>query len=51
MESGEVRQTDAKELAEFFIASTWGVLSRTPKSSTKEVFLRDIEHIMIALRA
>ena len=51
MESGEIRQTDAKELAEFFIASTWGILSRTPKSSTKEVFLRDIEHIMIALRA
>ena len=51
MESGEIRQTDAKELAEFFIASSWGILSRTPKSSTKEVFLRDIEHIMIALRA
>jgi len=50
METGEIRQTDAKSLAEFFIASSWGILSRTPKSSSKEAFLRDIEHIMIALR-
>lgn len=50
METGEIRQTDAKSLAEFFIVSSWGMLSRTPKSSSKEAFLRDIEHIMIALR-
>ena len=51
MKEGEIRQTNSKELAEFFIASSWGILSRTPKSSSKEQFLRDAAFIMIGLRA
>jgi len=49
MKEGDIRETDARELAEFFIASSWGILSRTPKSSSKERFLKDTRHIMIAL--
>ena len=51
MQEGEIRETDSKSLAEFFIASSWGILSRMPKSSSQEQFLNDMEHIMIALKA
>ncbi len=46
---GEIVQMDASSFAEFFIASTWGILSRLPEKSTKEQFLKDISFIMILL--
>ena len=51
MHEGEIRESDSKSLAEFFIASSWGILSRTPKSSSKERFLEDMQHVMMALKA
>lgn len=47
---GEIRECDAKALSEFVIASTWGILSRTPRTSSPKQFLEDIEHIMIVMR-
>jgi TetR/AcrR family transcriptional repressor of nem operon len=47
---GEMREMDAKAFAEFFIASIWGLLSRTPQSSSKKQFLKDVEFIMMGLR-
>lgn len=41
MKEGSIKQGDAKELAEFVIASSWGLLSRPMRSSSKERFLRD----------
>ncbi len=51
MQTGEIRETDSQSLAEFFIVSSWGILSRPSKSSSKEQFLKDTQHIMIALYA
>ncbi len=48
---GHIKEGDAKAMAEFFITSSWGILSRTPKSSSKEQFLKDMEFVMMALRA
>ncbi len=38
---GEFEHNNTKELAEFIIISTWGILSRAPKNSSKEQFLKD----------
>ena len=51
MRRGEIKEMDAKDLAEFFIASTWGILSRTPKSSSKKQFLKDVELLMMGVCA
>ena len=41
MKEGSIKQGDAKEFAEFVIASSWGLLSRPASSSSEERFLRD----------
>lgn len=46
----EITPRDAKAFAEYFIASSWGILSRTPQASSKEQFLRDMEFIMIGMK-
>jgi TetR/AcrR family transcriptional repressor of nem operon len=50
MKRGEIKKMDAKSLAEFIISSSWGMLSRTPLSSSSERFLRDMEHIYILIK-
>jgi len=50
IEKGEIRKMDAEDLASFIIASSWGMLSRTPRTSSRAQFLKDVEHIMILLR-
>ncbi len=51
IEKGEIKAGDTLAMSEFFITSTWGILSRMPTSSSKELFLRDVEFIMMILRA
>ncbi len=51
MRRGEIKEWDAKDLAEFFIASTWGILSRSPQSSSKKQFLKDVALLMMSVRA
>lgn len=41
MKEGSIKDGDAKELAEFLIASSWGLLSRPVASSSEERFMRD----------
>jgi TetR/AcrR family transcriptional repressor of nem operon len=41
IKKGEIRDVSSHEFAEFFIVSTWGMLSRTPNSSSKEKFLKE----------
>jgi len=43
---GEIKDCDTKEMAEFFIVSTWGMLSRTPDSSTSEKFLKESQILL-----
>lgn len=50
IEKGEIRKMDAEDLASFIIASSWGMLSRTPRTSSRAQFLKDVEYIMILLR-
>lgn len=41
MNEGSIKQDDTKELAEFVIASSWGLLSRPARTSSEERFLKD----------
>jgi TetR/AcrR family transcriptional repressor of nem operon len=41
MKEGSIKKGDAEALAEFVIASTWGLLSRPLGSSSAEQFLKD----------
>ncbi|NEW61592.1 TetR/AcrR family transcriptional regulator, partial [Sulfurovum sp. bin170] len=41
MRDGSIREMDAKNLAEFIISSTWGILSKPAVCSSEEQFLRD----------
>jgi len=50
MENGEIKEGDTQEMAEFFILSSWGILSRMPETSTKEQFLKDSEYLMKAIK-
>ena len=47
---GEFVEVDATSYASYFIASTWGFLSRTPEKSSKERFLEDVTFIMMGLK-
>ena len=47
---GEFVEVDATSYASYFIASTWGFLSRTPEQSSKERFLEDVAFIMMGLK-
>jgi len=41
MKEGSIKEGEAEALAEFVIASTWGLLSRPLGSSSQEQFLKD----------
>ncbi len=47
---GEFVEVDATSYASYFIASTWGFLSRTPEQSSKEKFLEDVAFLMMGLK-
>ncbi len=48
---GEIKAGNTKVMAEVFIMTTWGILSRTPESSTETLFLRDMESVLSGLHA
>jgi TetR/AcrR family transcriptional repressor of nem operon len=48
---GEIRGGDTRVMSEVFIMTTWGILSRTPESSSDALFLRDMESVMAGLQA
>ncbi len=50
MKKGEIREDDPKEMAEFFILSTWGILSRMPHTSDKKRFLKDMNRLVNFLK-
>ena len=49
IERGEIREEEPKEWAEFFILSTWGILSRMPHTSDKTLFLKDMHRLIWAI--
>ena len=51
MKEGSIKQGDAKELAAFVIASSWGLLSRPASSSSEKQFLKDSTFILNSLKA
>ncbi len=46
IKKGEIKEIDSKSLANFIITSTWGALSIAPKYSSKELFLKNTQHII-----
>ncbi len=46
IKKGEIIDKDPKDLAEFFIASTWGILSRSASHSSKKRFLKDMNLLL-----
>jgi len=46
MKKGEIKDGNCVDKAEFFIVCSWGMLSKTPDSSTKEKFLKESEILL-----
>ena len=51
MREGSIVETDAQELAGYIIASSWGLLSRPMKHSSKAQFLKDSERLLKSIQA
>jgi len=51
MREGSIKKGDALSIAEFVIASTWGLLSRPVNASSSEKFLQDSQYLLEFLRA
>jgi len=47
---GEIKEGDVHDMAGFFIASTWGILSRVPQNSSKEQFLKDMKFLIAGIK-
>ncbi len=43
---GEFESANTKQLSEFIIVSTWGILSRLPKDSSRDQFLTDTSFLL-----
>jgi TetR/AcrR family transcriptional repressor of nem operon len=50
IKKGEIVDKDPKDLARFFISSTWGILSRDIKKLSKKRFLRDMSTLLTFLK-
>jgi len=48
---GSIKKGDALGMAEFVIASTWGLLSRPINTSSSEKFLEDSQYLLEFLKA
>ena len=51
MREGSIKQGNAKDIAEFVVASSWGLLSRPANSSSGEQFLRDSMLLLDSIKA
>ena len=50
MREGSIKEGDANEIAEFVIASSWGLLSRPLGSSSSEQFLKDTNFLLETIK-
>lgn len=51
MEEGNIQKDDPKTLAEFFVASSWGLLSRPISTSSEEQFLKDSTLLLNSIKS
>lgn len=51
MEEGNIQKYDPKTLAEFFVASSWGLLSRPISTSSEENFLKDSTLLLNSIKS
>lgn len=51
MKEGNIQKDDSKILAEFFVASSWGLLSRPISTSSEEQFLKDSTLLLNSIKS
>jgi TetR/AcrR family transcriptional repressor of nem operon len=51
MKEGNIQKDDPKTLAEFFVASSWGLLSRPISTSSEEQFLKDSTLLLNSIKS
>jgi TetR/AcrR family transcriptional repressor of nem operon len=51
MQEGNIQKDDPKTLAEFFVASSWGLLSRPISTSSEEQFLKDSTLLLNSIKS
>lgn len=51
MKEGSIQETDPKALAGFFVASSWGLLSRPTNTSSEEQFLKDSTLLLNSIKS
>ncbi len=50
IKNDEIKKYNPKQLSSYIIASTWGFLSRPPKDSSKEQFLKDATFLIESIK-
>lgn len=51
MKEGSILEDDPKALAEFFVASSWGLLSRPASTSSEEQFIKDSTLLLNSIKS